>query len=116
MSTNTRPPNTSHSHSHSHPPEKSYFEQQRGILLGEIAIVGNEFSSVEALWSQFENVMAKDESSPHPSDDMQVPAPAQTQTQTQAPETEASPSKPGRREVYEGEEEEETIMGHDARF
>lgn len=23
--------------------------------------VGNEFSSVEALWSQFENVMAKDE-------------------------------------------------------
>jgi DASH complex subunit DAD1 len=24
--------------------------------------VGNEFSSVEALWSQFENVMAKDES------------------------------------------------------
>ncbi|KAF7858909.1 hypothetical protein EAF04_008950 [Stromatinia cepivora] len=60
--------------------EKSYFEQQREILLGEIAIsfehvlssinklnrslegviaVGNEFSSVEALWSQFENVMAK---------------------------------------------------------
>lgn len=23
--------------------------------------MGNEFSSVEALWSQFENVMAKDE-------------------------------------------------------
>ncbi|RAL62665.1 hypothetical protein DID88_004508 [Monilinia fructigena] len=61
--------------------EKSYFEQQREILLGEIAIsfehvlssinklnrslegviaVGNEFSSVEALWSQFENVMAKE--------------------------------------------------------
>ncbi|KAA8565501.1 hypothetical protein MFRU_006g00860 [Monilinia fructicola] len=61
--------------------EKSYFEQQREILLGEIAVsfehvlssinklnrslegviaVGNEFSSVEALWSQFENVMAKD--------------------------------------------------------
>jgi DASH complex subunit DAD1 len=25
-----------------------------------MAQVGNEFSSVEALWSQFENVMAKD--------------------------------------------------------
>ncbi|KAK3392445.1 DASH complex subunit Dad1-domain-containing protein [Sordaria brevicollis] len=61
--------------------EKSYFEQQREALIGEIAnsfehvlaninklnrsleaviTVGNEFSSVEALWSQFENVMAKD--------------------------------------------------------
>ncbi|KAF4582012.1 DASH complex subunit DAD1 [Ophiocordyceps camponoti-floridani] len=58
--------------------EKSYFEQQREALVGEIATsfehvlaninklnrsleaviaVGNEFSSVEALWSQFENVM-----------------------------------------------------------
>ncbi|UZP32581.1 hypothetical protein NXS19_000397 [Fusarium pseudograminearum] len=62
--------------------EKTYFEQQREALLGEIAMsfehvlaninklnrsleavtaVGNEFSSVEALWSQFENVMGKDE-------------------------------------------------------
>ncbi|KAI1506349.1 DASH complex subunit Dad1-domain-containing protein [Biscogniauxia marginata] len=62
--------------------EKTYFEQQREALVGEIAMsfehvlaninklnrsleaviaVGNEFSSVEALWSQFENVMAKDE-------------------------------------------------------
>ncbi|KAI1389001.1 DASH complex subunit Dad1-domain-containing protein [Hypoxylon trugodes] len=61
--------------------EKSYFEQQREALIGEIAMsfehvlaninklnrsleavtaVGNEFSSVEALWSQFENVMARD--------------------------------------------------------
>ncbi|CAJ2511312.1 Uu.00g069370.m01.CDS01 [Anthostomella pinea] len=61
--------------------EKTYFEQQREALIGEIAMsfehvlaninklnrsleavvaVGNEFSSVEALWSQFENVMAKD--------------------------------------------------------
>ncbi|KAK1776319.1 DASH complex subunit Dad1-domain-containing protein [Copromyces sp. CBS 386.78] len=61
--------------------EKTYFEQQREALVGEIAnsfehvlaninklnrsleaviTVGNEFSSVEALWSQFENVMAKD--------------------------------------------------------
>ncbi|KAI0392709.1 DASH complex subunit Dad1-domain-containing protein [Xylariaceae sp. FL0594] len=61
---------------------KTYFEQQREALIGEIAMsfehvlaninklnrsleavvaVGNEFSSVEALWSQFENVMAKDE-------------------------------------------------------
>ncbi|GKT98224.1 dash complex subunit dad1 [Fusarium langsethiae] len=62
--------------------EKTYFEQQREALLGEIAMsfehvlaninklnrsleavtaVGNEFSSVEALWSQFENVMGKDD-------------------------------------------------------
>ncbi|OLN92150.1 DASH complex subunit DAD1 [Colletotrichum chlorophyti] len=61
--------------------EQSYFEQQREELIGEIAMsfehvlaninklnrsleavitVGNEFSSVEALWSQFENVMAKE--------------------------------------------------------
>lgn len=61
--------------------EKTYFEQQREALIGEIAMsfehvlaninklnrsleavvaVGNEFSSVEALWSQFEGVMAKD--------------------------------------------------------
>ncbi|EOO03580.1 putative dash complex subunit dad1 protein [Phaeoacremonium minimum UCRPA7] len=61
--------------------EKTYFEQQREALIGEIAMsfehvlaninklnrsleaviaVGNEFSSVEALWSQFENVMARD--------------------------------------------------------
>lgn len=61
--------------------EKTYFEQQREALIGEVAMsfehvlaninklnrsleaviaVGNEFSSVEALWSQFENVMAKE--------------------------------------------------------
>ncbi|KAK7736481.1 Dolichyl-diphosphooligosaccharide-protein glycosyltransferase subunit dad1 [Diaporthe eres] len=60
----------------------AYFEQQREALMGEIAMsfeqvlaninklnrnleavitVGNEFSSVEALWSTFENVMAKEE-------------------------------------------------------
>ncbi|KAI6778777.1 uncharacterized protein J7T54_007430 [Emericellopsis cladophorae] len=64
------------------PREKTYFELQREALLSEIAVsfehvlaninrlnrslesvitVGNEFSSVEALWSQFENVMAKDD-------------------------------------------------------
>ncbi|KAI0437900.1 DASH complex subunit Dad1-domain-containing protein [Xylaria telfairii] len=64
--------------------EKTHFEMQREALIGEIAMsfehvlaninklnrsleavvaVGNEFSSVEALWSQFENVMAKDEES-----------------------------------------------------
>ncbi|KAH6610148.1 dash complex subunit dad1 domain-containing [Trichoderma cornu-damae] len=63
---------------------RAYFEQQREALIGDIAenfeqvlaninklnrsleaviAVGNEFSSVEALWSQFENVMAKDEES-----------------------------------------------------
>ncbi|SPO03858.1 uncharacterized protein DNG_06541 [Cephalotrichum gorgonifer] len=61
---------------------RAYFAQQRGILIGEIATsfehvltninklnrsleaiitVGNEFSSVEALWSQFEGVMGKEE-------------------------------------------------------
>ncbi|KAI9679521.1 MAG: hypothetical protein M1817_005543 [Caeruleum heppii] len=60
---------------------KSFFEQQRDALVGEIAVsleqvlqninklnrslegviaVGNEFGSVEALWSQFEGVMARD--------------------------------------------------------
>jgi DASH complex subunit DAD1 len=64
------------------PREKTVFELQREALIGEIAMsfeqvlaninklnrslesvitVGNEFSSVEALWSQFENVMAKEE-------------------------------------------------------
>ncbi|KAL6832352.1 DASH complex subunit Dad1 domain-containing protein [Trichoderma camerunense] len=63
---------------------RAYFEQQREALIGDIAesfeqvlgninklnrsleaiiAVGNEFSSVEALWSQFENVMGKDEES-----------------------------------------------------
>ncbi|KAG0646056.1 Outer kinetochore DAD1 [Hyphodiscus hymeniophilus] len=78
-SNNARPPASS---STSAPPaEKSFFEQQREVLLAEIGVsfehvlaninklnrslegviaVGNEFSSVEALWSQFENVMAKD--------------------------------------------------------
>ncbi|KUI53280.1 DASH complex subunit DAD1 [Cytospora mali] len=61
---------------------RAYFEQQRESLIGEIAMsfehvlaninklnrnleaviaVGNEFSSVEALWSTFENVMGKEE-------------------------------------------------------
>ncbi|KAF5525532.1 DASH complex subunit DAD1 [Colletotrichum aenigma] len=71
----------SFSHSQAGGREKTYFEQQREELIGEIAMsfehvlaninklnrsleavitVGNEFSSVEALWSQFENVMAKE--------------------------------------------------------
>ncbi|KAI9640622.1 Dolichyl-diphosphooligosaccharide-protein glycosyltransferase subunit dad1 [Ciborinia camelliae] len=85
--------------------EKSYFEQQREILLGEIAVVGNEFSSVEALWSQFENVMAK-EPEPEPE-----PAPA--------PEGAESS---GRRDHHEGGGEgegegegEETLMEDDTR-
>ncbi|KAK7947855.1 DASH complex subunit Dad1-domain-containing protein [Apiospora aurea] len=65
--------------------EKSFFEQQRELLIGEIAMnfehvlaninklnrsleaviaVGHEFSSVEALWSQFEGVMAKEPEQP----------------------------------------------------
>ncbi|KAF1821388.1 uncharacterized protein K489DRAFT_340423, partial [Dissoconium aciculare CBS 342.82] len=63
------------------PTEKTYFEQQRELLLGDVAAslenvlqnlnrlnrnlesvisVGNEFGQVEGLWSQFENVMAKE--------------------------------------------------------
>ncbi|KAF7950142.1 hypothetical protein EAE96_007437 [Botrytis aclada] len=110
------------------PPEKSYFEQQREILLGEIAIsfehvlssinklnrslegviaVGNEFSSVEALWSQFENVMAKDassDSSPHEEDSHQ-----HQHHQHQHQHQHSSSSK---REEHEGEE---TIMEDDTR-
>ncbi|KAK8108166.1 uncharacterized protein PG998_010179 [Apiospora kogelbergensis] len=65
--------------------DKTYFEQQREDLIGEIAMsfehvlaninklnrsleaviaVGHEFSSVEALWSQFEGVMAKEPEPP----------------------------------------------------
>ncbi|KAM0691801.1 hypothetical protein Q7P36_008001 [Cladosporium allicinum] len=65
--------------------EKSYFEQQRELLVGDVAAsleavlqnmnrlnrslegviaVGNEFSQVESLWSQFENVMSKDPDTP----------------------------------------------------
>ncbi|KJY00476.1 DASH complex subunit Dad1 like protein [Zymoseptoria brevis] len=61
--------------------EKTYFEQQKQLLIGDVAAslenvlqninklnrslegviaVGNEFSQVEGLWSQFENVMAKE--------------------------------------------------------
>ncbi|KAB2111708.1 hypothetical protein AG0111_0g44 [Alternaria gaisen] len=62
-------------------PPKTYYEQQREMLVTEIAqslevvlqninklnrsleevtSVGNEFAPVESLWSHFENVMAKD--------------------------------------------------------
>ncbi|KAJ5051721.1 uncharacterized protein L3040_001494 [Drepanopeziza brunnea f. sp. 'multigermtubi'] len=80
MSTSTnRPPGASSTSAQQ--PSKTLFEQQREILLQEIGVsfehvlaninklnrslegviaVGNEFGSVEALWSQFENVMAKD--------------------------------------------------------
>ncbi|PHH53705.1 hypothetical protein CFIMG_008117RA00001 [Ceratocystis fimbriata CBS 114723] len=68
--------------SHTGGREKSFFEQEREALVSDIALsfnnvlanlnnlnrsleaviaVGNEFSSVEALWSQFEGVMGKDD-------------------------------------------------------
>ncbi|PMD18762.1 hypothetical protein NA56DRAFT_647644 [Hyaloscypha hepaticicola] len=80
-SSTTRPPASSSTTAQQQPAENSFFEQQREVLLREIGVsfehvlaninklnramegviaVGNEFSSVEALWSQFENVMAKD--------------------------------------------------------
>ncbi|OAL54274.1 hypothetical protein IQ07DRAFT_583571 [Pyrenochaeta sp. DS3sAY3a] len=67
-------------------PEKTYYEQQREMLITEIAQslelvlqninklnrsleevtqVGNEFAPVESLWSHFENVMAKDPNEQH---------------------------------------------------
>ncbi|XP_044724501.1 DASH complex subunit dad1 domain-containing protein [Hirsutella rhossiliensis] len=81
-----------HSSATEGPRDKSYFEQQREALVGEIALsfehvlaninklnrsleavvaVGNEFSSVEALWSQFENVMAKDDEAANKSEQQQ---------------------------------------------
>ncbi|KAH8678300.1 DASH complex subunit Dad1-domain-containing protein [Xylariales sp. PMI_506] len=75
MSTNQRPMSSIGAR------DKTYFEQQREALIGDIAMsfehvlaninklnrslesiiaVGHDFSSVEALWSQFENVMAKE--------------------------------------------------------
>ncbi|KAG5980006.1 hypothetical protein E4U55_004479 [Claviceps digitariae] len=66
-------------------PEKTYFESQREALISDIALsfehvlgninklnrsleevikMGNDFSSVEALWSQFETVMAKADDPP----------------------------------------------------
>ncbi|MCJ1472515.1 hypothetical protein MMC13_001163 [Lambiella insularis] len=80
MSSNARPQTTNVSGGPT--TDKTFFEQQRETLVGEIAIslehvlqninklnrslegviaIGNEFGSVEALWSQFENVMAKDQ-------------------------------------------------------
>ncbi|KAK7977061.1 DASH complex subunit Dad1-domain-containing protein [Apiospora saccharicola] len=80
MSTNQRPAS-----SFGMAREKTFFEQQRELLIGEIAMnfehvlaninklnrsleaviaVGHEFSSVEALWSQFEGVMAKEPEQP----------------------------------------------------
>ncbi|KAF2219099.1 DASH complex subunit Dad1-domain-containing protein, partial [Elsinoe ampelina] len=65
--------------------QRTYFEQQRELLLSEIATnmenvlqninrlnrslegviaVGNEFSQVEGLWSTFEGVMTKPEETP----------------------------------------------------
>lgn len=81
MSTNARAGGASASNGSTSATEPTYFEQQRALLVGEIAqsmehvlqninklnrslegviAVGNEFSSVEALWSQFENVLAKE--------------------------------------------------------
>ncbi|MCJ1266108.1 hypothetical protein MMC22_005990 [Lobaria immixta] len=45
------------------PVAKTPFLQERERLVGEIATVGNEFGAVEALWSQFEGVMTKEDES-----------------------------------------------------
>ncbi|KAI4223362.1 MAG: hypothetical protein L6R36_005480 [Xanthoria steineri] len=80
-STNTPPPRTPFKSSASGSAPTSSFLHQRDTLIGEISMamehvlqninklnrnlegviaVGNEFGAVEALWSQFENVMAKE--------------------------------------------------------
>ncbi|KAL8736118.1 MAG: hypothetical protein Q9181_002533 [Wetmoreana brouardii] len=80
-STEKPPPRTPYKLSGSSSAPTSTFLQQRDALVGEISVameqvlqninklnrslegviaVGNEFGAVEALWSQFENVMTKD--------------------------------------------------------
>ncbi|DAA77475.1 TPA_exp: Uncharacterized protein A8136_6021 [Trichophyton benhamiae CBS 112371] len=75
-------PLSAHQRSASNAPAPSYFEEQRAELLREISLslegvlqninkfnrnlesiitVGNELSSVEGLWSQFEGVMDRGE-------------------------------------------------------
>ncbi|KAK5077097.1 Dolichyl-diphosphooligosaccharide-protein glycosyltransferase subunit dad1 [Lithohypha guttulata] len=45
-------------HSHEDPARQpSEFEIRRAELVGQIGDIGNEFSQVEGLWSQFEDVM-----------------------------------------------------------
>ena len=71
--------------------------------LEAVTTVGNEFSAVEALWSQFESVMAKDD----------APAQAEAQDQAQAeghPEAEEHEDGQEEHEGYEAEEEEKTEM------
>ncbi|EXJ62837.1 hypothetical protein A1O7_03278 [Cladophialophora yegresii CBS 114405] len=41
--------------------QHSEFELRRAAFVGDIGEIGNEFSSVEALWSQFETVMGRSE-------------------------------------------------------
>lgn len=103
--------------------EKTYFEQQREALIGEIAnsfehvlaninklnrsleaviTVGNEFSSVEALWSQFENVMAKD-----PEEQGQQQAPQQQQ---QSEQPAGGQQEQGQTQGKEVQEEDDTKM------
>ncbi|PQE33175.1 dash complex subunit dad1 protein [Rutstroemia sp. NJR-2017a WRK4] len=120
MSTNTRPSAPG--------AEKSYFEQQREILLSEIAVsfehvlaninklnrslegviaVGNEFSSVEALWSQFENVMGKE---PEASGNSEGGAAGAQQQRGKGRSAEEGEGEGEYTEMGEGEEDETTRM------
>ncbi|KAL0470289.1 DASH complex subunit Dad1 domain-containing protein [Neurospora intermedia] len=109
--------------------EKTYFEQQREALIGEIAnsfehvlaninklnrsleaviTVGNEFSSVEALWSQFENVMAKDPSEVQAQQQQQQQQQQQGQQQQAEQETSTARQEHGQtRGGEEGRQEED---------
>ncbi|KAK3344795.1 DASH complex subunit Dad1-domain-containing protein [Neurospora tetraspora] len=105
--------------------EKTYFEQQREALIGDIAnsfehvlaninklnrsleaviTVGNEFSSVEALWSQFENVMAKDPAEAQAQGQQQQQQQQQAQQQQQQPEQETTARQQEQGQTTHGEE------------
>ncbi|KAL8841177.1 MAG: hypothetical protein Q9170_001031 [Blastenia crenularia] len=59
-SANQAPPRTPFKRPATGAAPTSSFLQQRDALIKDIGVVGNEFGAVEALWSQFENVMAKE--------------------------------------------------------
>ncbi|KAK1761080.1 DASH complex subunit Dad1-domain-containing protein [Echria macrotheca] len=113
--------------------EKTYFEQQREELMAEIALsfehvlaninklnrsleavitVGNEFSSVEALWSQFENVMGnKEEETTETTgeEDETGHEEGETETEQHQQHDESDEKAPGKRSVKSEEGDE-----HDA--
>ncbi|PKS10448.1 hypothetical protein jhhlp_002199, partial [Lomentospora prolificans] len=108
---------------------KTYFEQQRELLIGEIAMsfeqvlaninklnrsleavitVGNEFSSVEALWSQFEGVMGGSREEASRAGDDTTAKEGDTEGATEGVEEEETRNEEGETEVTLESEEGET--------